>query len=506
MAILMKGNRALGKGVDSLLEFVDQQPPAFWVFPVAVLLAMATGRLIAGGLGLVALGVVCLALVYSYVIADWRRGLYGLLLYLPFGSLVTLALFPWQGGVVLKDFFFVIPMYLAFYGRQLLRRDRFQKPPRLPGILMIGLGGIVVLQMANPGVENLLMALIGAKVWLFYLPLYVVSFCMISSDREWTFVLRFMAVLTVIPCVVGLAVVVLIGLYGYRETMEVIYGLQAPQYTQNFTMFSIGGGFLPRIPSTFAFVTQYFGFTLAMIVPCSALWRFDSSTIWRRVGGFVLLITVLASFLSGSRAAFVFVPLLLTLILLLERGFAGILRAAPYLLGTLLVALSILRIGFVGLFEHISELVVRYTGEYAIDAIGNAIVATPIGTGTGTNTGPARYAFTDPDLFIRVESYYAKAIYELGVLGFLIVLGLFISVILEGYRSHQRISDPRLRACSAALLAFLIIVALNSFKGWQIDLDPINVYFWLFSGFLLKLPYLARHPAEHPAQPFGVER
>jgi hypothetical protein len=33
-------------------------------------------------------------------------------------------------------------------------------------------------------------------------------------------------------------------------------------------------------------------------------------------------------------------------------------------------------------------------------------------------------------------------------------------------------------------------MALNSFKGWQIDLDPINVYFWVFSGFLLKLGYL----------------
>ena len=35
-------------------------------------------------------------------------------------------------------------------------------------------------------------------------------------------------------------------------------------------------------------------------------------------------------------------------------------------------------------------------------------------------------------------------------------------------------------------------MALNSFKGWQIDLDPINVYFWVFAGFLLKLGYLDR--------------
>jgi hypothetical protein len=33
-------------------------------------------------------------------------------------------------------------------------------------------------------------------------------------------------------------------------------------------------------------------------------------------------------------------------------------------------------------------------------------------------------------------------------------------------------------------------MALNSFKGWQMDLDPINVYFWHFTGILFKLPYV----------------
>ena len=43
---------------------------------------------------------------------------------------------------------------------------------------------------------------------------------------------------------------------------------------------------------------------------------------------------------------------------------------------------------------------------------------------------------------------------------------------------------------SNAILAFLIIMFLNSFKGWQMDLDPVNVYYWLFVGLLLKMPVL----------------
>jgi hypothetical protein len=49
-----------------------------------------------------------------------------------------------------------------------------------------------------------------------------------------------------------------------------------------------------------------------------------------------------------------------------------------------------------------------------------------------------------------------------------------------------------LRPYSAGLLAFLIVTMLNSFKGWMVDLDPVNVYMWLFVGTLLKVRVLDR--------------
>ena len=69
------------------------------------------------------------------------------------------------------------------------------------------------------------------------------------------------------------------------------------------------------------------------------------------------------------------------------------------------------------------------------------------------------------------------------------------------FRDSRRSLPPKeitngLHACSAALLAFLITMALNSFKGWLVDLDPINVYFWVFSGVLAKLPFLDSRPGE----------
>jgi hypothetical protein len=453
---------------------------------VAIRMGMAT----AGGAGTFVLAAIVLACLYGFIFIRWQRGFYGLLAYLPFAGAVTLALYPWKAPLLFKDLLFVLPLYIGFFARLSSGRESLHGLPRLPTILMIILGIIVVAQMANPGVENYLMGLIGLKVWLFYLPLFFLSFAFVASERDLFLLLRLLVVLSLIPSIIGIAEALLVQVSGYHATMNAIYGGAASIATQRFTAFQIGAGILPRIPSTFTFVAQYMGYTLAMLGPCYALWRADPSPRWRQLGGWVFLIVTLASFLSGARAAFVFVPLLIALIFGVERGFSGMARGGIYVVGIFLGALAILRVGSYALYEQLSRLFVAYTEDIVYSGLVQAIAAAPLGAGTGTNTGPARYAFVEPVSFVAIENYYAKAAYELGILGLLVVMGLFLSLAFLGYHSHQRLQSPLLRVCSAGLLAFLVVMILNSFKGWQIDLDPINVYFWVFAGVLMKLPAL----------------
>jgi hypothetical protein len=35
-----------------------------------------------------------------------------------------------------------------------------------------------------------------------------------------------------------------------------------------------------------------------------------------------------------------------------------------------------------------------------------------------------------------------------------------------------------------------MILTLHSGKGWQIELDPINVWFWMLAGILFRPPYM----------------
>ena len=456
---------------------------------VALTLGAALGLGIgtALGWGVVALAAVGLAWLYWFIGVRWQRGFYGLLIYLPFAGVVTLALYPWPAPLLFKDVLFVVPAYVGFLVALARGPHALRGLPRVPSSLLVALGVLALVQMVNPGVENLLMALIGLKVWTLYLPLFVLAFVVVSTEEEVFRLFRLLAALSLIPCAIGIIEVVLVQVSGYEATMEALYGEAAANATQRFAAFDIEGGVLARIPSTFTFGTQYFGYTIAMIAPCYAVWRRDSSWRWRHLGGVALTAVSIASLLSGARAAFVFVPLLLALTFGLERGFAGLARSGVYAVGIIGLALAVLGIGGGALYSHVSELAGGYATDIAYGGLVQAITSAPLGTGTGTNTGPARYAFADPQAFTAIENYYAKVVYELGLEGLVVVVGLWASLIVIGGRIHRRLRGRPLRSCSAALLAFVILIAVTNVKGWLVDLDPLNVYVWVFAGVLMKL-------------------
>ena len=437
-----------------------------------------------------AIWAVFISTIWIVIFQRWQRGVYLLLIYMPFAGVVTLALYPSSLPKLYKDIFFVIPTYIAgCMTYVVLEKITYARVPGLVIGLMVSLAVMVFAQIFDPFVANWMVAAIGAKVWLFYLPLIFVGFAMIHDHDDLVKILKLMLVIAWIPCSVGIIQWIGSMTIGYREIMQACYGQAAAGATQNFARFYVGALFF-RIPSTFSFVAQYFGYTLAMIVPAYALSRIDPSPKWRRFSGITLCFVILASFLSGARAAYVFVPVLLILIYLIDRGHVGMMRVAVIIPLIMLTALHIAGINPVDLFQMMFGLVTHYSDEIVYRGLLDAIQNAPLGLGTGMNTGPARFAFYDPLSFIAFENYYAKAVYELGIPGLLIVLGLFSALIGLGYNAHRRLQDPGLRSCSAAIVAFIITMAINSFKGWQIDLDPINVYFWFFAGILFKLEYL----------------
>jgi hypothetical protein len=455
-----------------------------------------------------AIGLVAFSAAIVVGLWRWRWSIYGLLLYLPVSGIPVLVSYPdTRAAVLAKDALFIMPAYIGFLAHHLAERRRMTFTGA-PVPLLIGLSLLVVIHVFNPSLPNKAVGAIGAKVWLSYIPLLFLGYHLVRSRFEVGWLLGLMSITAILPMLIGVIEAILISL-GHAQLVYGWYGSAASSATQEFTEFSLqGGGSLRRIPSTFSFFYQYFGYLLSMAAVSYAWWRaYLAGTRLAPIGLSVWLLTMLASFLSGARASFIFIPLLLAIALLLEgRGFrlpvgrlvtvAFMLTAAATILGgrtdsVLTFGASVGKEAFGGLF---------------IGALRKAFTLTAAGFGTGMDTNASRYAVTQYEQFAALggfwyESWYVKTLLELGLAGVVIVSALFVQLIWSALRRHAYLKDRGLRVVSASLVAYLISVVLLSTKAQYLDLDPINVYFWLFVGILLRLETLDRTPSSADAIP-----
>jgi hypothetical protein len=429
--------------------------------------------------------------LYLFILVRWRRGFYLLMVYVPFAGAVTLALHLWWLSLLFKDIFFVVPIYIAFIGELAVRSGVLRGFPRPIMLLLACLAALVILQTGNAGVTNPMMAFIGLKVWLFYMPLMFVAYAYVDSDKQFLKLCRLMVVLSFLPSAVSIIQIAMVRSLGYSAAMEASYGDLAAQTTQLFSSTRFGTRMFGRIPSIFTFATQFFGFCLSILVPSYIVWRTDTSHRWRRTGCLAFVAAAGGTFMSGSRAAFVFTPMIVALTFAIDRGLKGLLKGiGSGLLIAWMVLAGLLGIAVLDVYELVGDLFTNYAREVAYGGLVQALQSAPLGMGTGTNTGAARYALYDPSAFVGIENYFAKAVYELGFPGLIIVGGLFATIIAAGVNVRARARFAELRCWASAFLAFFIVMFFNSFKGWLVDLDPVNVYYWVFCGLLLKLPAL----------------
>ena len=448
----------------------------------AASLALATDRI--GLFGSAVLGVA--ALLVGLV--NWRWSVYGLLLFIPVSGVPIILTYPnTQLTVLLKDILFVIPAYVGFImGR---RRQRWSFPGA-PLLAIFGFSALVIVQCI-PGLSSPLVPLVGTKVWLLYIPMLYLGYHLVDSRAQLARVLGVISWSGLLPLAIGIVEVILI----YSDRSDLVYGWYggaAHAVTQDFA--DVGYTFgnethVVRVPSTFSFIPQYFDFASAMVAVTFAWWRLSKS----RWGPVLVAAALLASLTSGARAAFIMTPLLIGLTVVLARSYrqGG---AAALLLG---IGLAATAIGLLGVSIDAAVLNSAKVGfaefeQGFVTGLPLALRLTPLGFGTGQDTNAARYVTALPTSFDPsfTESWWVKAILELGVGGLVMLALLTGALSIRCIRAHRRMKDPGMRAVSGGLLALLLWTLLYGTKGYSIDIDPMNIYFWFFAGMLLRLPEL----------------
>lgn len=460
-----------------------------------LLAAAVAGLAAAMGAGTPLLIAVFLAGAIAMALVSWRRSIRWALYYLPFSGLLPLLLYPNQGpATLLKDIAFIGPAYLGAIVAVISRRERLTLP-RAPWLLLSALSALVVVQAANPKLERALVGPIGAKVWLFYLPLIVLGYHMFSEKGGLQQVLKWMTILAMVPCVLGILEALLI--YGGQSSAVYrLYGAAAAATTENFTTYTFGTGSLTRVSSIFTFTAQYFFFATASIAVAWAAWRGNrEDRLMRWFGPVAIAVATFASMTSGLRAAFIFAPVLFLMIALLE-GYAirGVLLGG---VGSVLaVAGTLLLLGIsVGPLASLTSGHTSFILDFFDQGIQFGLHHSIFGLGSGADTNQARYAFSTNDYGsvyavtggVWYESWYLKALLELGVVGLGVFVLLTIGLVRRSLSAHFAAKDPESRSMSAAFAALFLWTLIFSVKTAGIDEDPLNIYIWLFLGIQWRL-------------------
>jgi len=100
-------------------------------------------------------------------------------------------------------------------------------------------------------------------------------------------------------------------------------------------------------------------------------------------------------------------------------------------------------------------------------------------------------------------SVLAKSILELGIVGLALIAAVLGSIVVRGFRIRRRLRDPGLIAMASAILGLMIWGIAYTVKAQYLDFDPLNLYFWLFTGVLFKLAVIDRAeaaPRERPPE------
>jgi hypothetical protein len=429
---------------------------------------------------------------------NWRLPVYGLLLFLPFSGIPIVLSYPdTQLAVVAKDVLFVLPAYGAFL---LARSGLGWSFPAAPLLPIAAFAALVAVQ-SLPQLGRPLVPLIGAKVWLFTIPLLFLGYHLPRSRAQLRRLFAAMSVTGLVPAVVGIVEAALLD-NGRGDLVYPWYGRAAQAVTQNFfdAGYSSGTRFL-RVPSTFSFSAQFYDFLAALLV---------ASFTWLCLGGrgralAVLGVTLVASLTCGVRAGLVMTPLLLLMVMLFGRSARDARSSTVVLAAAGLFAAGAVALSASGLFALATRIGLAEAGSGFLAGLPRALGLTLTGFGTGYATGASRYALGGEAPLVSAagqsfsESWWVKVVLELGLPGLAIVALLMGWLLVLGYRSHRAVADPRLRQVSAALLAFLLWTLVYMTKGVELDLDPINVYFWLFAGILIRLPLLPEEEHGHAA-------
>jgi hypothetical protein len=427
------------------------------------------------------------AAAFFWGMRNWQRAAQAAMVLLIFEGAIRKWVFPGSQQLVYfaKDLL-LIGCYLGFWTDRKNRRSQVPISPAL--LLLLSLGAAWVgLEVFNPNLPNLLVGILGFKAYFLYVPLMLVLPACFQDDRE---LARFLVRYSLLAIPVGIIALLQFG----SPSTSALNTYARPSAGDIAYVATFGSSEHVRVTGTFAFITGYTSYLLALSILLLALlgssrWRFQS----HRKLYIALALTLLGMLMSGSRAPVFILALLFPFywyLAVLREGDTG---------GT--VGRGVLAIGIVaGAFAVVGQEALAAflgrasagsdTGERILAPLMDPITVLPnvgllgFGTGSTHQTAAAVAPSIIPYSWLRgmlVEGETGKIMVELGPIGFVLIYAarLVMIGIAFGYAKSLRSRFHR----SLATASFLFFVA--QLLGSPVFDVTSGVYYWFFAGLMM---------------------
>ena len=462
------------------------------------------------------------AMVASFI--HPRLGLLALIIYLPLSSTVTFAVarvFQVKGNFIGEEPSYALykiakdAFYFPALAAILIKTKTFKQlcpkiKPFLITALILLVSSLITFLSINLPEGAIEVGIVGLKTLLSYIPLVLCGYYLIEQKRDLFVVNRLLIVMILVCC--GLALVqYLLLLQGICPDNELLnqlevfapksYGQFYPDITKKATLKAqcfVGGSVLYnpdqgliRLPGTFSDPWQWGWFLVSSSVISYAASFSDPQKRWRVAGWVAMVLVLLATLVSGQRLPFLLVPLFY-LVLVIATSKSK--QKLP------------LKLGILGMISLLGVTLIPFIQERGLNFIGRWQYSSPIdfvvnqmqwtfsyvqlfGSGLGTATSGARHVAGEEEIRL-IETYYAKLLYETGIVGFIAFMALVTILCILTFKAYLKVKNADLKHWGLCIWIFLLFISYNPYY-YPLSVEPVSVYYWLFAGLLLKLPEIS---------------
>lgn len=427
-----------------------------------------------------------------------RKALWAFLIYLPFIGMLAYTI---GGGNSLflftKDviYFPALITLIIYCDRQYLP-ILIAKPLKLPllGLLSFSLLTLILINGSQPinvalGEQPFLMGIIGLKTLIGYIPLIFCAYYLIRDRKELQFLLRLHVILALICCTLAFIQYLLllngrcIGTSGLEGDTLFNASLNARCFVGGALLFNPEMGVI-RLPGTFITPWHWVWFLIANAFLLVGSAVSETSRKWRNISFLAMTLLLVMAIASGQKFALILVPTILTILLFITAPGGKIKRWIMIDVTLVILFVVAAKTNFLnpGNFLDIDW--------FYFDQLKLQINEWQsfLGNGLGRATNAARI-FGETAI---IDNYYAKILYEIGLLGLLAFLVAIATLIHLTFKAYRSIENGKLRCLAICLWGFVLFISFNPIY-YPLDLDPVAVYYWFFAGVLLKLPQLDSH-------------